>query len=264
MMFFDTWSHNIIEKMKNISIIKITNSVEFNANKFFLTVDPINHSTKSSGQIISKIHRGSGSLADISDILIFEMLSTATNLVVITITMFAFGWELGLVTLLFVIILTLFNVFAQIFRNKTFQPYKIKSQDKFKATSIETLLQAPFIRAIFASNEQNMKIRSSMVGFMVAAVNSWQAGTIINNISRTIYTLSLATIGAIIIFQAKEGILSPVLALSIILAYTNSTQSVLYIGDKVKRLTAGLANINDLFDFIRGFGKQTFPVLEKD
>jgi hypothetical protein len=99
---------------------------------------------------------------------------------------------------------------------------------------------------------------------MITHVNSWQAGTIINNISRTIYIISLATLGTIIIFQAKEGILSPVLALSIILAYTNSTQSVLYIGDKVKRLTAALANIEDLYSFIRKFGKQSFPVLDDD
>jgi ABC-type transport system involved in Fe-S cluster assembly fused permease/ATPase subunit len=255
---------NIMLKYYAVFQTQCIGSVEYNSHKYFLEVDPIFHTTKSSGQIISKIHRGSGSFADISDVLIFEMLSTTTSLIAITFTMFAFGWELGLSSLFFVIILGLFNVIAQIFRAKSFLQPKIKADDKFRASSIETLLQAPFVRAIFASNEQNTKIKSHMFQYMITAVNSWQAGNIVTNISRTIYFLSIASVGTIIMYQAKQGILSPVLALSIILAYTNSTQSVLYVGDMVKRLTAALVNINDLFDFIRKFGQQTFPVLEED
>ena len=94
--------------------------------------------------------------------------------------------------------------------------------------------------------------------------NSWQAGTYINATTRTLYILSSLIIGILVINQTISGEISNTIALSIILTYSSGTQGVLYIGDKVKRLTTALSNVNDLFDFIRGFGKQTFPVLEDD
>ena len=264
MMFFDTWSHNIIEKLKNISIIKITNSVEFNANKFFLTVDPINHSTKSSGQIISKVSRGSIAFIAVSDLITEEVVSTFASLITVSVTMFIFDWVLGLLCFVFITIIGLFNIISYMARQKVFQPKRIKAEDELKAINVETLLQTPFIRAIFASNEQIQKVKSATNYSMIGVGNGWQSAVTINGISRSLHILSILAVGSIIFHQMTQGIFSPILAISMVLAYTGGTQNIVKIGLKVKNLTEYIANINDLFDFIRGFGKQTFPVLDND
>lgn len=244
--------------------IQTINSVEYSANEFFLTVDPLFHSTKSSGQIVSKVNRGSSSFESVMDIITFDMIGIVTGITTIIITMFAFDFRLGLISLFFLSAMTIFNIFGQIFNSRTFQPLRIAAEDKFKAVSLETLLQAPFIRAIFASNEQTRKSKIAIKNSMIKEGNAWQAETHINTATRAFYIISVAIIGYLILIQAQNGILAPALAFSIIITYTNGTQNILYVGNKVKRLTTSLSNINDLFDFIRGFGKQSFPVLDDD
>lgn len=264
MMFLDTWTHNIIEKQKNISILKITTSIEFNANKFFLTVDPINHSIKSSGQIISKISRGSSAYIGVTDLITEEIVGTLASLIAVSITMFIFSWVLGLISLFFLVLITVFNITSYFIRNKVFNSKRIKSEDKLKALAVETLLQAPFIRAIYASNEQIQKVKSASNDSIIKIGNAWQTAVSINGISRSIHIFSILVIASMIFNQMMQGVLSPILAISIVLAYTGGTQNILKIGLKVKNLTEYISNIRDLFDFVRNFGRQTFPVLAED
>jgi ABC-type multidrug transport system fused ATPase/permease subunit len=259
-----TWSYNFTEGFSTVFQIKTMASVEQSAHEFFLTVDPIFHSTKSSGKIVSKIQRAGASYEDVLDLILGEIAYTIISLIATIITMFSFGIKLGLVTFGLLFMIAFFNISSQIIRTKSFQPKKIESQDKYNAVAIESVIQAPFIRAIFASIEQVKKLQKINIDFMVKEGNGWQAGTYINATTRTLYILSSLVVGILVINQAISGEIPTVLALSIILTYTSGTQGVLYIGDKVKRLTTALSNINDLFDFIRGFGKQTFPVLEGD
>lgn len=150
-----TWGYNYMFSKNTLFQIQTMNSVELAANEFFLTVDPLFHTTKSSGQIVSKINRGSSAYEDLLDLVSFELLGILTSLITIIITMFTFNFQIGLIALSFLSAIVTFNISAQIYRTKIFQPQKIIAVDKFKVNSLETLLQAPFIRAIFASNEQN-------------------------------------------------------------------------------------------------------------
>ena len=213
---------------------------------------------------MAKISRGSTSYEDILDIIGSELLGIIVSMVTITITMFAFSPQLGIVSLLFLSIIATFNVLAEIYRTIIFQPKRIIAEDMFKAVSVETLIQAPFIRAIFAANEQATKLKKMISNAMIKEGNSWQAGTYVSVCTRLSYIISIVTMGSVVLLQAKNGLFEPTLAVSIILAYVSGTQEILWIGDKAKRLTTALSNINDLFDFIRGFGKQTFPVLDED
>ena len=258
------WMYNVMLRYDTIFQIQNMGSVEVGAMRFFLTVDPMSHATKSSGQIISKVSRGSSSYQTVLDVIMFDLVKIVTSLVTVTITMFAFGWELGLITMGFLSIIAIFNISSQIFRTKTFQPRRIKADDKFKAMSVENLMQAPFVRAIFASNEQMQKAKVTALRSMVIQGNSWQAATYVQVITRSLYAFSAVAVGFMVLFQAKNGVLTPVIAVSVIITYINSTSGILDVGSHTRRLTEALTNINDLYTFIRGFGKQTFPVLDND
>jgi len=263
-MIIDTWTHILATKYNNIMQIVAMKSVEYSANKFFLSVDPIYHSTKSSGQIVSKISRGANSYEDFLDLLGSELLTIFISVITVSVAMFSFNWHLGLVSSLFIILIGSFNVITNIARTAIFQSKWLKSEDRLKAVSIETLLQAPFIRAIFASNEQISKIKAVTKDHMIKLGNNWQAWQYINGFSRSLHILSVLVIGSIIFNQMQMNVFSPILAISILLTYTNGTQNILNIGQKIKRLTQSISSINDLFDFVRSFGKQTFPVLEEN
>jgi len=258
------WVYNIMLRYNAIFQNQTMSSVDFSANQFFLTVDPIFHSMKSSGKIISKIARASRSYERVLDSISFDLLGIVTSLTTVAITMFVFGWEIGFVSLGFLSFIALFNISAQLYRTKTFTPRRIKAGDKMKAIQVETLIQAPFIRAIFAATEQIHKSKKATVKSMQEETLGWQASAYINVITRTVYVLSVFVIGYIVLTQVASGTLSTALALSIILAYSNGTSGILSIGNMVKRLSSALTDITDLFDFIRNFGQQSFPVLENE
>lgn len=261
--FVIIWLYNYVYIHDTVLQIQTSGSVEYQANQYFLTVDPICHTTKSSGQITSKISRGSLAFEAVLSV-VFDILGIFTSLTTIAITMLSFDLRLGLIATFFLILITTFNITAQAYRMTIFQPKRIKAEDTFKAISLETLLQVPFIRATFASNEQSQKLQKTLHNSMVKTGNSWQGGTYVGFITRFLHILSIFCIGTLVLTQAKAGIFEPIFALSIILAYLNSTQQILTTGNRVKRLTDALTNINDLFDFIRCFGTQTFPVLESE
>lgn len=244
--------------------IQTMGSVGYQANRYFLTVDPIYHSTKSSGQIVSKVQRGSGAYEDLLDIITFDLLGIITNFVTVVVVMFTFNWIFGLISLSFLIFISGFNIAGHIFRTKIFESIKNTAQDLVKSVNIETLQQAPFIRAIFATREQDEKSKSTEFHAMVVEANSWRAAAYINLITRTLYILSFFVLGASVFSRFQGGYLSSTVALSILLTYSNGTTDILFIGERVKRLSRSVVAVVDLFDFIRTFGKQTYPVLEGD
>ena len=74
------WIYNIMLRYNAIFQNQTMSSIDFNANQYFLTVDPIFHTMKSSGKIISKISRGSKSFEDVLDIVSFDLLGIVTSL----------------------------------------------------------------------------------------------------------------------------------------------------------------------------------------
>ena len=261
---FLTWLYNIMFHYNAIFQIQTMSSVEYEANKYFLTVDPVYHSTKSSGQIISKVNRGSAAYEDILDVMTFDLLSIIINLVTVTAAMFVFGWQLGLIAGGFIVGIVSFNIICDIIRISIFEPIKIESEDKSKAINLETLQQAPFIRTIFATTEQMIKSKKALLDQMVKEANNWQSGTYVNVVSRTAYISSFMILGLNVFWQLQAGNINTTIAIGILLTYANGTQPILYIGYQMKKLNRSIAAITDLFTFIRGFGKQTYPVLESD
>jgi ABC-type multidrug transport system fused ATPase/permease subunit len=262
--FLFTWMYNIMFHYNAIFQIQSMGSVEYEANKFFLTVDPVFHSTKSSGQIISKVNRGSAAYEDFLDVVTMDLLGIVTSLITVIVAMFAFGWQLGLTSLVFILFLASFNIVGNLFRAGIFEPIKNKSEDALKAVTLETLQQTPFIRTNFATTEQMAKVGKAELDEMIKEGVNWQSGTYVNVISRSLYILSFFALGIGVFLKLQGGSLNPTLAIAILLTYSNGTSSILYIGNQMKKLTKSTAAITDLFDFIRGFGKQTYPVLENN
>jgi hypothetical protein len=61
-----------------------------------------------------------------------------------------------------------------------------------------------------------------------------------------------------------SGEVSLVIGSSLILTYLRGSNSIIRAGRTTQRLYDSWSKIQDLYTFIRGFGKQSYPVLEKD
>jgi ABC-type multidrug transport system fused ATPase/permease subunit len=71
-------------------------SIHYNAHQYFLTVDPIAHSTRSSGKIIAKISRVVDAYEDFMDILLINILQVVIGTVAIVVALVGIDLWLGL------------------------------------------------------------------------------------------------------------------------------------------------------------------------
>ncbi|MEI6729086.1 MAG: hypothetical protein WCK98_05580 [bacterium] len=236
-------------------------SLYYSADKFFLTVDPIAHATKSSGQIISKVDRGAAALIDIDAILSFDIYPVIFGLVAVIITFFSFNFQLGITATLILTAIIAINIYTRIFGNGVYQDRIIQADDKAKGDSIESLQQAPYIRSIFATIEQDIKIQKSLKNAMTTTSNYWQFAALIDMLTYIAYLVSVTLITALTMSLVKQNTLSTITAISLITTYIAGTKNIVIIGSRIRRLMEAEYRLRDLFEFIRKFGKKSYPVL---
>ena len=244
--------------------LQAVNSVYTSSLKFFLTVDPLFHSTRSSGTIISKVDRGSGAYENFLDIICFEFLPTIIAIITVSVTLFSFDWKFGLTGLVFIFLVSIFNIYGSLFNNNAFVPGRLKKEDLLKAKGLENLQQTNYIRSIFATKNQLGQFRKTALNLISYEGTFWQAGGAIFTMSLALYYLSILTIGYLVFASISSGQISPIIGTSLVATYLLGTGTVLYFGDRIRRLNQAMAYIKDLFEFIQGYGKQTYPVLDED
>ncbi len=83
-----------------------------------------------------------------------------------------------------------------------------------------------------------------------------------NQIVQLIYRLSLFVLAYFILKLVESEQLDILTGSSLLLTYLGGSATMLWIGQKTRRLIQSYFKIVDLFDFMKGFGKQSFPVLE--
>ena len=237
-------------------------SVAFCANKFLLEVDPIYHSTKSSGKIIAKVSRGSRAYETILDIISFEILNLVSGVVIAVLTLLSYDRFIGLVAFLIIILVLSLNVTSEYYNALISEKKVIEIEDTVSQSQVENLQQAGFIRSTFNTENQLKKLKQENYDLIITTSTRWHISTFFQTIINIIYVLGLLLIGGLIFTKMSEGLLSQAIAISLISTYIYGSSHILYIGALARRFPRNLAYINDLFSFIRGFGKQTYPVLE--
>jgi ABC-type multidrug transport system fused ATPase/permease subunit len=231
---------------------------------YFLTVDPIKHSTKSSGQIISKVQSASGqAFMVLVGTILFDVLPTVVTYFAVALSMLYYDLKIGLVAIFFFVFITAISIFLRYFHSISVNKPWIKARDKYVANQVENLTQNALIRSTFATPEQLNQSRQ-VINQTVAIRAVRMTGNSINTyIMRVLYTVSIIIIGYLIFELLQQNSISVILATTLMLTYFNGSRSILKIGDLVAQVTESNADLIDLYKFINNFGKQTFPVVEE-
>jgi ABC-type multidrug transport system fused ATPase/permease subunit len=239
-------------------------SVFYSANKLLLETDPIFHTTKSSGIIISKANKGSAAYEDVLDIITFEILPLFISVITTVFILFSYNGRIGLVSALMVIIFTSISLFWTSFNNRVFKPICIEAEDKLSEIAVESMQQTTYIRSTFATKEQLNQINSSIGDYTTKEATRWQASGFGYLVLRALFFGSILVISSMILIEIQLKSISVTTGLALVTTYFISLSNIRNIGEQIKRLTASHSRITDLFEFMRTFGKQTFPVLDEN
>lgn len=261
----------LLEVFNRLTMIKLAQlilqsvySISLLAYNFFLTVDPIFHTSRSSGQIISKIEKTTTELEQLITFLLEGVLSTIISFITVVATLAYFDYRLGIIGTTSFILLAFTNGVLNYINASVFKSKRIKIDDKAKSEAVETLQQNAFIRSAFASNEQIEKVKKSYLEAMNIRAITQQTFGVTRTFTRVIYAISTLTIGYVIFQLINTEQIEIGVGLSLLLVYVSGSSSVLTIGNIIRNSIEMVSRQEDLFIFIRQFGVQTYPVLKSD
>jgi ABC-type multidrug transport system fused ATPase/permease subunit len=243
-----------------IYVISAFQSIKVKAFEYLITVDPIYHSTRSSGQIISKINRGSQSMMALIEIILFSILSLVSGSIAVMIGLFSISTLAGII--LSTTFIALVIVSGLLFRIRTILHYSVrtKSQDKATAINVESMQQAPFIRASFATEEQIEEMMNRNYYAMIQQAIGWRwAGYLLNPVQ-----ITFALVIMVITFILWNNDVDSGVMIGAILTLGALGRRLFEVGRTIDRFVVNIEDINDLFNFIRDFGTQTYPALTTD
>lgn len=243
--------------------LQTMHSILYAGHKFFLTVDPIYHTTRASGKIISKIDRAANAYEDFLDVIGFDLLPTIVGIVTIVVAFSSFNFSLALLAITMIFVIGAFNVIFQFLGSRGFEPHTISAHDKLNTISIENLAQINFIRSCFASNEIDEQLHKSNRSMMYIGGTSWIAHAGLTFITRLLYVISILILGIYLIKLINAQIISIEIGTALLMTYINGSYEIMRVGKKIRRFTKSITRINDLYTFITNFGVQSFPVLSK-
>ena len=245
-------------------IASIISGLRYSAYKFFLTVDPIAHAKSSTGEIFGKMERCAFAYEELIDAAIYDILPILVGIVTVVISFFTVSLNLGLLAFAFLIFVCLFNSIVVLFNGLAFEKKVIKSDDNVKKRSMESLIQIQLVRSSFATNEVNNEVEAKNAVFMAMDGNYFISFHTLMFVTRFLYALSVCVLGIYVVVLVLDGSLSIVEGSAFVVTYFNGTHDIIKIGKRVQKFVRSVTRIKDLFTFICGFGKKTFPVLKED
>lgn len=239
-------------------------SLDQAAAKFFLTVDPEYHVTKSTGQITSKLSATGREFMMLFSNLFFSIIPMVVSYITVIITLLRYDLLLGGVAALAFLIMTGISSLGNIFISTNITPQWIEGRDTWASKRIENLTQIWLIRSTFSTKDaldSNNQIAKKAFKIRIAMNLLYDA---LYQSVIFIYVGSVIFVSLMSIQLMNQGSISSPVAIALVLTYMNGTQSILRIGNVITQTAEGLENISDLWDFIRNFGSQTYPVLPED
>jgi len=129
-------------------------SIAYQANKFFLTVDPLWHTTRESGKVISKVNRSTLAYEKILVVLLFRVVRLVAGFIVASLTLLLTNLWLGLTASLFILAITVLVAVLALANEKAFRKEIIRLEDDVAQVTVENLQQTTFIRSLFMTDRQ--------------------------------------------------------------------------------------------------------------
>ena len=253
-----------LHRVRAIYTTQAGNSINYFAYRFFLTVDPVYHATKSSGQIVSKVERASKSYVQMINFFLEDAVNIIISFVTIIIVLASFNYKLGLISGFAFIVLACINALLSFVNSKSLIKKLIRAQDQKSIVNTENLSQNALIRSSFATTEQDHKMLKFTKKLMVESSIVWFGSGISITINRVLFLISTMILSFTILDLVKNSEMTAVTAVALLVTFLSASGAVLTVGNVIRNITEKYFEIIDLWDFIRGFGKQTYPVLEEE
>ncbi|HXW85732.1 MAG TPA: ABC transporter ATP-binding protein [Candidatus Bathyarchaeia archaeon] len=255
--FFTYYTHHYLSQQAQYSVL-------YGAYRIFFTVDPLFHSNKSTGRTFGKMERAIRALDDFMIYFLYDILPIITGTITVATSFFIINFQLGIIALTLLLTLIFLNISGVIFNGYIFEPRIVQALDTLNALTVEGITQISLVRASFATNDWLERIKKSGNTATNITMLYTIGYLIILFLVHGLYIISIGIISYYIMTMIKNNTVTLAQGISFVVTYIYGTWEITKIGRRTQKCTQAVIRIADLFNFIRTFGKQTFPVLIAD
>jgi ABC-type multidrug transport system fused ATPase/permease subunit len=244
--------------------VQTIESFRYSAYKHLLTIDPIYHAQQSSGVGIGKIRRTMDAYKDLLRNLLDELVPLAVALLSMLLLFLYFDPTLAIAATIGLLLLSAIFGTLAIFLTRPIERQANADDDRANHIGTESLIQANFIRATFASNQIRDRLRYSHSKVTHTYTKFLRTYRFMRGIFIFTYTICIGLITAYLIRLIHMGIMDATTALALIMTVINSTYPLLKIDKRIRETVSAHRKIMDFYNFIHNFGVQSYPVYSSD
>lgn len=239
-------------------------SFRYNAYKHLLTIDPIYHAQHSSGLAMGKIRRTMDAYKDLLKNILDEFVPLCIALISMLMLFLYYDPTLAFAATIGLLILSAIFGTMSVLITRPIERQANTDDDRANHIGTESLMQATFIRATFASNQIRDRLHYSHSKVTHSYIKFLRTYRFMRGIFIFMYTISIGCITSYLIRLIHLGIMDPTTALALIMTVINSTYPLLKIDKRIRDVVSAYRRIIDFYIFIHNFGKQSFPVYSSD
>ncbi len=239
---------------------RCTQSIHYNAHIFFLLVDPIYHTHRVGGTMIGKINRTAHAYEDFIDS-VEDIIPTVISVITAIISLLFFDATLAALSAFMIILFAVLSTTTITYITTALERKANKMDDQLKGISVENLTQVNLIRSVFASCQVAQRLEESHLNMMSAETLLWSVYALIKSLFFLFYILMVAIIGFYILTGTVSGSITKITGASLFLTFLRGTGDIIKLSNPIRYLMRAYTRIVDFFDFIRSYGKQTYPVI---
>lgn len=243
--------------------VRALHSLRFRAHQWFLQVDPIYHAHRSSGTVLGKIERAYRGFEKLIEAVSYEIIETVIGVITVIATLCFYNIWLGVISFFFLSLIVICNLLIIqhiiVPQEKRF----LKADDKARSANVESLLQINLIRTGFATNQINSRLEEKNARVIRRDGKLSFTFIFFYTLIKISYLGSLFVLGLYVMNAIKGNVFSIATGTSLILAYMRGTYRIVKIERPLRHSFKSIVRIQDLFNFLNDFGKQSYPVLSK-
>jgi len=242
-----------------LGLAGLMRSVSNSAYKFFVKVDPIHHSTRESGKVISKINRAVSAYETLTDVLTYNILPFIIQISVILVSFIYYDTKTGVLAGGSLIIMLAISTIGQILVSKNVIPKDNDQMDIQQQVEVESLQQVTLIRSSFATPEHIKKIKKTNIRTGEVQTTVWMSFISTTFIPRVLFGISFIIVSVFIINLINTGSLDIITAIALITMYI-SAYDIIFAGRHIERIISDIERIKNLYTYIQEYGDSSYPV----
>lgn len=233
---------------------RTTESFRYSAYKTLLAAQPLSQPQQSHGVGIGKIRRTMDAYKDLMSNVYEDIVPLIISLITTMITLMFFNVYLGLLSSIGIIAVTATFCAMVITKTKIIERNANSDDDHANHAGAESLKHARLIHARGGVTHMQTFLAERHLSVARSMVRLYMTYRFMQGIFMLTYIMSVSALTLCLLYLMQQGTVDSMTALALVATFLRSTQPLLKLDKRIRKVLSAYRKITDCFNFVRQHG----------